>query len=273
MLRNGEGRFPTVSFSLPYRRRALTPADPRNCSPSVKWVTSLVLAVTFVSLSSRVALAAGIVLTLFLAMTVAGVRPSAVATRLALALPFAAVSLALLPLAGPGGAARAFTIALRLVGATLSMAVLTLSTPLALLFDGAARLGLPRPLIEITHLALRYLEVLRREAARLLRARRARGFSPEAVWRKRAVAAFGELLGALFLRSLDRSERVHRAIAARTVSRDRRLAALTRQGVPSDGAAPPTPTAASAVAGVLWALLFLAPAVLMVALQSGVSAP
>lgn len=236
-------------------------------------MTSLVLAATFVSLSSRVALAAGIFLTLFLAITVAGVKLSAVATRLALALPFAAVSLALLPLAGPGGAGRAFTIALRLAGATLSMAVLTLSTPLPLLFDGAARLGLPRPLIEITHLALRYLEVLRGEAARLLRARRARGFRPKAVWRKGAAAAFGELLGALFLRSLDRSERVHRAIAARTVGRERWPAARTRQEVPPKGASALTPTAAGAGAGVLWVLLFLAPAVLMVALQRGASAP
>lgn len=74
-----------------------------------------------------------------------------------------------------------------------------------------AELGVPRPFVVQLMFIYRYLFVLGEEAARLDRARSLRSFDRRAM----SVAVFGSLAGHLLLRTLDRSERVYRAMLCR----------------------------------------------------------
>lgn len=242
------------------------PAGPLSLAdPRVKWLGTLLLVVVFVTNDSPVALGWGLALTLAVAVGVARLSPSRLVGRVLLALPFAAVAAIALSLAGHGGLHQALVTGLRLTGAVVSVALLTLTTERARLFAGAESLGFPSSILTIVDLTLRYTVVLREEAARLTRARAARGFRPKAVWRPGAARAYGELLGALFLRALDRSERVYLAMMARTpggLRSSRRDARSPSQGPNPEGWGPEGQAAATA----LWLLVSLTPAALMVAL-------
>ncbi|MFQ5380659.1 MAG: cobalt ECF transporter T component CbiQ [Dehalococcoidia bacterium] len=80
------------------------------------------------------------------------------------------------------------------------------------------RLRLPHLMVLVIHLMYRYIAVLTDEASRMMRARASRAASPpgasrpSTVWQARVV---GNLVGALFLRSYARSERVYAAMQSR----------------------------------------------------------
>lgn len=86
------------------------------------------------------------------------------------------------------------------------------------LLEGLARLHFPRLMIAIVSLMYRYLAVLTGEATRMMRARSARmaeiadANRPGVRWRARVV---GNMVGALFIRSYERSERVYVAMQSR----------------------------------------------------------
>jgi len=116
----------------------------------------------------------------------------------------------LLPgLALPGGWISLAGILVRclvLVGSALAVGRLV---PPAELLPAARRLGLPRALGTVLLFLGRYLEVLLEEGRRVRRARLARAAGTPG-WRSAGGAG-----GNLFLRSLDRAERIHRAMRAR----------------------------------------------------------
>lgn len=86
------------------------------------------------------------------------------------------------------------------------------------LLEGLDRLHFPRLMIAIVSLMYRYLAVLTGEASRMMRARSARmaevagAKRPGLRWRARVV---GNMVGALFIRSYERSERVYVAMQSR----------------------------------------------------------
>ncbi len=100
--------------------------------------------------------------------------------------------------------------------------LLTLTTPVPDLLWALGRLHVPAALVSIMGFMYRYLFTLSDEAQRLLRARAARsgrlpGSKPGGSLRWRAQTA-GGLVGSLFLRSYERSERVYQAMLARGYS-------------------------------------------------------
>jgi cobalt/nickel transport system permease protein len=80
------------------------------------------------------------------------------------------------------------------------------------LLQALARLGVPPIFVTLMVLMLRYLGLLEGEAARMMRARDLRG-SPPTVRQRARVA--GCMVGSLFLRSFERSERVSVAMQSR----------------------------------------------------------
>ncbi len=99
--------------------------------------------------------------------------------------------------------------------------LLTATTPVEELFLALRHLRVPRVLVAIISLMWRYLFVMTEEASRLLRARSARSGSGNSPGRRsggsltwRAGVA-GGMAGSLFLRSLERSERVYAAMLSR----------------------------------------------------------
>ena len=103
--------------------------------------------------------------------------------------------------------------------ASVTAAVLLTSTtpPLGLL-SALRSLKLPAILVSVVMLMYRYLFVLVDEAQRMLRARSARsaaigtGSGGSVVWRAKSA---GGMAGSLFIRTLDRSERIYMAMLAR----------------------------------------------------------
>jgi cobalt/nickel transport system permease protein len=150
----------------------------------------------------------------------------------AVALPFALAALTLL-FTTPGqpllmilgvpltdaGLARFAAIVIKSWLAAQAALLLVMTTHLTDLLWALGSLHVPEILLAIIGLAYRYLFTLQEEAQRLLRARAARSgadpqrrFGGRLLWRARVA---GGMVGSLFLRSYEQSERVYTAMLAR----------------------------------------------------------
>lgn len=98
-----------------------------------------------------------------------------------------------------------------LLGAATSI-LLVATTEAPRILEGLTRLRVPPVLTTIAAFALRYIEVLTREVARMRIAMASRGHDPRWIAQARPMAAGA---GALFVRSYERGERVHAAMASR----------------------------------------------------------
>ncbi len=112
--------------------------------------------------------------------------------------------------------------------------LLGLTTPFTDVLWALDSLRVPTTLTAIVGFMYRYLDTLQDEAERLLRARAARaggGSGGSLLWRARIA---GGMVGNLFLRSYERSERIHAAMLARGYDGQTRRQApppLTRQAL------------------------------------------
>ena len=96
--------------------------------------------------------------------------------------------------------------------------LLAATTTFHALAHGLRHLKIPSVLIAIISFMYRYLFVLNEETLRLMRARAARsasisGMKKQSVWWQAKIA--GNMVGQLFVRSLERSDRVYNAMQAR----------------------------------------------------------
>ena len=133
------------------------------------------------------------------------------ARRMLIEVPFLIAALALAVFAGDGGI-RGGTLALKLTASVLAMIVLSSTTPFPRLLHGFEMLRTPRVLVLIVSFMWRYLHVLGEEWHRMSIARKARGHHSRWLWGERSL---GPLLATLFLRSLQRGERVYLAMTSR----------------------------------------------------------
>jgi cobalt/nickel transport system permease protein len=194
-----------------------------------------VLAVSLLPIGSYVALAAAWLMVVVLSWS-AQLGPLRTARGAFFALPF---MLAALPLIFTRGAPylvqlelgpldlgiseeglRVFTtIALKSWISVQAALLLAFTTPFHDLVDGLRELRLPRVMVAIISFMYRYLGVIGDEASRMNRAKAARsadrgGSGAGGTIRWRATVT-GSMVGSLFLRSYERSERVYAAMQAR----------------------------------------------------------
>ncbi len=117
-----------------------------------------------------------------------------------------------------GGVVRFASILVRSWLSVQMAILLTATTAFADLMHALRHLRTPAILVSIISFMYRYLFVLAEEASRMLRARAARsasggkGSGGSLLWRGRVA---GGMVGQLFVRSYERSERVYRAMLAR----------------------------------------------------------
>ncbi|MPZ80936.1 MAG: cobalt ECF transporter T component CbiQ [Actinophytocola sp.] len=116
-----------------------------------------------------------------------------------------------LSLSEPGALAGWNILAKGTVGVLASLTLAATTTPRELIV-GMQRLRVPAVLTTIATLMLRYLEVIVAEARRMRTARISRGHDPRFLWQ---VGATARGIGALFVRSYERGERVHLAMVSR----------------------------------------------------------
>ncbi|HMK09831.1 MAG TPA: cobalt ECF transporter T component CbiQ [Anaerolineales bacterium] len=130
------------------------------------------------------------------------------------------------------GTQRFLTLLLRAWIAIQAAILLTAVTPFPDILWALRSLRLPRLLVATIGFMFRYLFVLADETTNMLRARSARSARgagsrrPSIVWQARVA---GNMVGSLFLRALERSERVHAAMLARGYSGE--IPALARRAM------------------------------------------
>lgn len=112
-----------------------------------------------------------------------------------------------------GGWLTAADIAAKFALGLIALTALTSTTPFSLLLEAMRRLGTPKLLVMQLAFLYRYLFVLLDEAMRIRLARDLRGARRATATRR--LAAVGGIVGSLFSRTLDRSQRVHAAMLAR----------------------------------------------------------
>lgn len=112
-----------------------------------------------------------------------------------------------------GGWLTAIDIFVKFSLSVLAVTALMCTTPFSLLLEAMRKLGLPKVLAMQLGFLYRYIFVLIDESMRVRRARDFRGAARAAAMRR--LAAGGAVIGSLFVRTLERSERIHVAMCAR----------------------------------------------------------
>jgi cobalt/nickel transport system permease protein len=128
------------------------------------------------------------------------------ARRAALVLPFTLIFAAVTALIGDYP--RAAALLWRSYLSALWVSLLMATTPLEAVLETAARFGVPRLLVEVTHFTWRYLGVIGAQAWRLKTAALTRGG-------ERSFDISAASLAVLFASSYARAERIHRAMLSR----------------------------------------------------------
>lgn len=196
---------------------------------------AIILGLTLLPVGAWAALAL-VFVGLMLAATVAGIGPTRLVRGAVVALPFLLVAVPVvftqagdtlgslelgpLRLRVTGEGLRTFaTVAAKSWLSVQVALLLTYTTPFHDLLDAMRELRVPRILVAIIGFMYRYLAVIGDEAQRLIRARAARSAAVEGAraggslrWR---ASVTGHMVGSLFLRSYERSERIYAAMIAR----------------------------------------------------------
>ena len=154
----------------------------------------------------------------------ARLRPAVVAGRLLLGAPFLAFAAAL-PFVGSAPSVDVHGVALSVEGLWAAWSILakggvclaaavtvTATTTVPDILDGLTRLRVPSLIVDIASFMMRYLDILSAEAARVRTAMTVRGYAPRWMWQTAPTAGAAS---ALFVRSYERGERIHRAMVAR----------------------------------------------------------
>jgi cobalt/nickel transport system permease protein len=112
-----------------------------------------------------------------------------------------------------GGWLTAGNISMKFVFGVLAITAMMCTTRFALLLEAMQRLGMPHVIVLQLGFLYRYLFVLIDEAMRVRRARDFRGAALAPAGRR--LTAMGGIIGTLFIRTLDRSQRIQIAMASR----------------------------------------------------------
>jgi cobalt/nickel transport system permease protein len=120
------------------------------------------------------------------------------------------VGMAILALWQPGGGEKFVTLVCRGTLALWTMVLLASTTPFGSLLEVFRRLRVPGIFVTTLALLYRYLFVVVDEAERMRRARQARSFSGRTRW-----GVLATVVGQLFVRSVQRAERIYAAMCAR----------------------------------------------------------
>ncbi|MBB4910165.1 cobalt ECF transporter T component CbiQ [Actinophytocola algeriensis] len=181
--------------------------------PQVKIVAALLTVIGVVATPREEFWAFGGYLVLVVTVwRMARVPVSHFAKRALIEVPFVVIALLMPLLGGAAGALAGWNILAKgTLGVLTSLTLAATTTPRELIV-GLQRLRTPAMLTTIATLMLRYLEVIAAEARRMRLARISRGHDPRFLWQ---VGATARGIGALFIRSYERGERVHLAMVSR----------------------------------------------------------
>jgi cobalt/nickel transport system permease protein len=180
--------------------------------PRVKIVGLIGLVIVTVTLPTGAWPAFGALAAILVVLAaLARLSPLYVLKRMTIEVPFL-LAAAVLPFTAEDGLALGATVALKVSISVLAMVILSSTTPFPKLLRGFEMLKVPRLILTIVAFMWRYMHVLAGEVSRMQTARAARGYSANWLWQ---ATSAGSLIATLFLRSLERGERVHLAMMGR----------------------------------------------------------
>lgn len=181
--------------------------------PRVKIVGLIGLVVVSVSLPPGAWLAFGALATTLIGLVAAArLHPLHVLRRMTIEVPFL-LAAAVLPFTVEDGVVLGATVGIKITIGVLAMVILSSTTPFPKLLRGFELLRTPRLIVVIVSFMWRYLHVLGKQVSNMQTARAARGYSARFFWQ--AAASTGALVATLFVRSLERGERVYLAMLSR----------------------------------------------------------
>ena len=209
--------------------RRLAPDITAGLDPRTRVLAAAMLVVAVVALQSLPALCLALGGALAL-VALSGQSLAGLGRRLVHVEGFLLVLLVLLPLTTPGtailqfgpltasveGLALAATLVLRIATCVVVVFVLLGRVEPVCLGQALARLGVPAQLVHLLLFVIRYADLFRAEARRLIDAMRGRGFAPQLGGH--ALRSYGNLAGMLLVRALERAERVDAAMRCRGYS-------------------------------------------------------
>ncbi len=194
-------------------------------APHVKVLAAVWLVVVVASIPRQQVWAFGVAgISIVAGFIFSGLTVGQVLRRLVVLAPFVPVVIALPFIAG-GEPAEVFGVAVSeeglwgawnflakaIVGVSVS-SIVTASTTVPDILAALGKLRMPKILVAIASSMVRYLDLIVEETSRMRLAMVSRGYSPAWFWQAKPLATSA---GSLFVRSYERSERVHAAMMAR----------------------------------------------------------
>ncbi|GIU98699.1 MAG: cobalt ECF transporter T component CbiQ [Actinomycetota bacterium] len=194
-------------------------------APEAKLAAQLVFVIAVVATPREAFWAFGVYAALVLAVVAAARLPVAfVAKRLLFEVPFVLFATTM-PFVARGERVDVLGLPLSVEGlwgawnilakATIGLAasiVVAATTTMPELLRGFERLRMPRAFTSTLSFMIRYADVVADDLRRMKIARDSRGYDPRWLWQARAI---GAAIGALFIRSYERGERVYLAMLSR----------------------------------------------------------
>lgn len=183
----------------------------------MKLVTCIAIAFLLVPVKNPNVLG-GYAVFLFILLLTARLPLHRVLQRLLLLLPFLSFLAVPVLLSGgfPPSPARVEVILLLMLKAVCSVFLLFMivfTQPIQLLFNGIGHMNLPDKLVSVLFLSWRYVFLFWEKLFQTYKALRSRLF--QGGMNRRAYKTYGEIIGGLFVKSLDSSERVYKAMLSR----------------------------------------------------------
>lgn len=138
--------------------------------------------------------------------------------RVATILPFALIPAVGIPFSGGAGWTVFFSVMIKAVLSLTCITLLTETTSEQKILCGFARLKMPGIFLLIISFLLRYYNLINLEGEKMLSAMKSRGGGRGSL---RDLSVSGNIIGNLFIRSYQRSERVYAAMASRGFDREK----------------------------------------------------
>jgi len=205
----------------------------KNIQPSVKLIFILTLVIGILSLYNIKLLLLCFIL-VFSYLVIIKIPIKLIIRRIILVLPFIGLMLIITPFQIPGrelfkinfgayklaasyeGVIIVGSIFIKAITSILLVLSLTETTPKQDIFNGMNQIYIPKIIIKIIELTFNYFVIILEEFKRVIRAQRARGFKAgKSILNIYTLKTIGYTIGHIFIRSLDRSERIYAAMVSR----------------------------------------------------------
>jgi len=196
-----------------------------SLSPTAKVIVFLALIVICVTTGARAYMSfAGYFAFLVACLAVSHVPVVHVLRRSLVVLPFMAMAALSIPFMGRGAEGAGATqgghpgvtvfqgVVFKSYISIFSLVLLSAITPFPGFLTALRKLGTPNIFLSLMSFTYRYLFLLIEEMERMMRARDARCYGGRWLWQTRVM---GRMIGTFFIRSYERAERVHQAMASR----------------------------------------------------------